>query len=801
MKISTLQKGLIAQYKLDSNSKSVSGAELVTNGSFDVNTNNWTLANTAVLASVAGGFLNNCLQITNGAAAFGYAYSDALTTVAGQTYQITFYHKSGTSGAARLAIGTSSSGAELYDTGSTLNDTNWTRYTATFTATTTTSYIRLINGTSTINQTTFFDEITVKAVSVLDSTPYSNNGANFGGTTIGGATDNHGQSGRATTFDGVNDYINCGVITAYPSMSIFIRVKGDLNKDKNIISKYNSTGAQRSWMIWPGTGTGSTMRVIISDDGTRIGHTKDYTSSLTIMDNTWHTIGFTFSAGTLKLFVDGVEDPSPTKTTDDAIVTIFNSNQPILIGWNQESGFGYFTGSMSDARIYNRALSQTEIIQLYNSYRPQITQSNLQKGLVFHQTLDSITKLKDKTPYSNSSTSANVTVGDSADRHGQLSMATAFNGSTSEVDVVSSASLESPTSNIAVSIWFKKTGAGTGVTPGIISKRTSSWGLIWVLAASNALSSRIYQSDGTAINPTPITILDDVWYHFVLTASTVDNKVRTYLNGIEQGTGTSYDGTVRAGNDALIIGQQSASFFQGVIGDIRIYNRQFTATDVTQLYNSYRPKLAQSSLQKGLIFNQSLDSITGIKDKTPNLNNGTAQGGITIGGATDRHGQANRATAFAGTDDYISLANTFPGITPSATYTMTGWIMKTDSSSSVVMNISTASANRHGVFFTGNKLGCAYYNGTSYTYATSTNNITLDVWHQFVCINNAGTLSLYVDGAVQTTTAVGLGLGSGQNYIGYNSNAGVYFIGSMSDIRIYDRVLTATEITSLYNNY
>jgi len=45
---------------------------------------------------------------------------------------------------------------------------------------------------------------------------------------------------------------------------------------------------------------------------------------------------------------------------------IMNGNGPFTIG--QTSGF-YFAGNVDDARVYNRALSDTEIKQLYNAGR------------------------------------------------------------------------------------------------------------------------------------------------------------------------------------------------------------------------------------------------------------------------------------------------------------------------------------------------------------------------------------------------------------------------------------------------
>jgi hypothetical protein len=53
---------------------------------------------------------------------------------------------------------------------------------------------------------------------------------------------------------------------------------------------------------------------------------------LTAFDDAWHHIAFTFDSGTLKLFVDGVEDVNPTKTNDHAISSLHDSTADLSFG-------------------------------------------------------------------------------------------------------------------------------------------------------------------------------------------------------------------------------------------------------------------------------------------------------------------------------------------------------------------------------------------------------------------------------------------------------------------------------------
>ena len=174
-------------------------------------------------------------------------------------------------------------------------------------------------------------------------------------------------SGSCLFFDGSDDYVS---ITNSPSLaitnalSIFLWVKGGANKDKSIIQKNNHADNTRSWIFYPGVGIGTTIRASISDDGTNnTGHRKDYFGSQIMLDNNWHLIGFTFNAGTLNIYKDGLVDTNLTKSVDDAITTIYNSTNPVLIGGS--SSIGYFNGLIDDVRIYNAAVPTSQIKEQY----------------------------------------------------------------------------------------------------------------------------------------------------------------------------------------------------------------------------------------------------------------------------------------------------------------------------------------------------------------------------------------------------------------------------------------------------
>lgn len=125
--------------------------ELVTNGAFDTDTTGWSESSLADNTSVSGK-----LRVTNSGAGAAFAYQ-AITTVVGQSYKVVTELFAGTSPAVSLFVGTTLGGADL------VNASGAGSKDKTFTATTTTSYVQLRNGsTSTTGQYNEFDNISVQ---------------------------------------------------------------------------------------------------------------------------------------------------------------------------------------------------------------------------------------------------------------------------------------------------------------------------------------------------------------------------------------------------------------------------------------------------------------------------------------------------------------------------------------------------------------------------------------------------------------------------------------------------------------
>lgn len=156
----------------------------VQNGTWDINTDNWTAAISSVLSSVAGGYSNNCLQIENGADAYGYAHQ-GIATVAGHEYTLTFDHKNGTA-QGFYCVGTTP-GADDVQGVTALDDSDWAAKILTFTAASATTYVSIGVYDPTTGKTTLFDNmvfVATKNYTLRDADLFAGHAESTNGTSL-----------------------------------------------------------------------------------------------------------------------------------------------------------------------------------------------------------------------------------------------------------------------------------------------------------------------------------------------------------------------------------------------------------------------------------------------------------------------------------------------------------------------------------------------------------------------------------------------------------------------------------------
>jgi hypothetical protein len=181
------------------------------------------------------------------------------------------------------------------------------------------------------------------------------------GTLVNGPTFNSANGG-SIVFDGVDDICNFSSLTAY----------GGTNPHNYTAWIKFTDGSSYKWILNNGAGTNGTSLIIY---GSKLGFFYNggvavVQATTTLSTGTWYHLSVSYlGETTVKMYVNGALDATkntlfPTAGTGTSTWSATNSN-PRLGAWY--NGSFPFNGSIATTQIYNRALSDAEILQNYNA--------------------------------------------------------------------------------------------------------------------------------------------------------------------------------------------------------------------------------------------------------------------------------------------------------------------------------------------------------------------------------------------------------------------------------------------------
>jgi len=190
-----------------------------------------------------------------------------------------------------------------------------------------------------------------------------NNGTLYNGTNICGGTDAcplwvDGKYGRAVSFDGINDYILIGNSTIFNTQpftaAIWINYSGG-DGYKTAIHKGSDTDREWGILRYTSTNGGQITAYIYNSANSQFELRSDVVPEL----NRWYYTVLTFDGSIAKLYIDSALKVSksiagPRKITVNNLV--IGSMSDLVNFWN---------GTIDDVRIYNRALTDEEILSHY----------------------------------------------------------------------------------------------------------------------------------------------------------------------------------------------------------------------------------------------------------------------------------------------------------------------------------------------------------------------------------------------------------------------------------------------------
>lgn len=450
----------------------------------------------------------------------------------------------------------------------------------------------------------------IPASGLIGHYPFSGNANDISGSanngTVFGATltfDRFGSPNSAYHFDGSTSYIS----------TLFGGPMGQSSRSISFWAKTNSSANMMAIAYGDANGNGGCFdaeyNLSCSGVGIDVSNGADMRGNNSVHDNQWHNIiiimdsTLSTTIDNISIYIDGVLQPGITCSVLNSSATVSTvANNPFVIGKDFTS-VRYFDGDIDDILVYNRPLTTTEVSQIFNATPTMSGCADISTGLIAHY--DFTGNANDLSGNGNNGTVYGANL--AADRFGNANSAYTFNGTSDYIEVPHSSSLTFPNNRISISFWVKFTAfVGPGYKEILICKQDSSFG-------SSQMGFNVYQMENTSggllVNNgttsggtgTSFTALGS-FHHIVHIYNS--SSAYTYLDGTlmsSQPGPLTY--VIGANTNNLLIGKPSWTSssdlsYNGVLDDIRIYNRGLDSCDVDSLFNMPNPAILSVNEQK-----------------------------------------------------------------------------------------------------------------------------------------------------------------------------------------------------------
>lgn len=642
-------------------------------------------------------------------------------------------------------------------------------------------------------------------------------------------------SGKCLYYDGSSSYTSLpsslsdpntfGGTTGSWSLSMWIR-PNDLGTNYRTVFRrlsgmhylaFNPSSKQLQVMVWDGVGSQNAW----------------YTSSSAINPNVWTHITVELKGGEgFKFYINGKLDSNNPNTN----LRLYNYGSDTAIAGDL-GGYQYYQGYIDEVAIYPYQLTDSQVYSIYKAgkaHQPafkttaanlggnKFSQDSLSDALVGYWKMDESSwngttgEVKDTSGNNNNATS----VSGATTTSGKFGNSGSFNGSNSYA--VTGSFTYPASSGKSGCAWVKPT-AHTNSLAAVF--RNGNGGPSLRLDTSGYFNDRVVNYAGTTSSAYSSTspVPTGSWSHVcVVWESPGANqyiKLRYYINGnlnLDQTTDlTDPNGYVGANNTyAYRFGSDpdiSSRIFNGLIDEVRLYNRALSNKEVQQLYN-WAP---------GPIAHWKMDENTGTNTYDSSGNNRT---GSLVNGALWGPAKYGSGASLDGDNDAVYFDNSIPLASYKLPMTIEGWIytgQQTESSPGIISLDKWPYGYAGLSLQIGAKSGSAYqlyvhYGDGSYVYpstpGTAQRNskntgyvLHENTWqHITAVINGYNNINIYINGVEVSGTYSGTAATMGWcstmcddtlSVLGMNWHSGSSnFKGMLDDFRVYNYARTPSQI-------
>ena len=411
----------------------------------------------------------------------------------------------------------------------------------------------------------------------------------------------------AQEFNGLDTRINVPADNSFDwqfnesfSIEYWVKTDSGIPTNNKVIIGRDDSSSNLHW--WSGIHKDDGLVSFVLRDKNGNGVALGGVGTIVLADGNWHHVVAVRDNSTDEniVYVDGVEQ---ARADFDYSAGFDSAAAAVNIGWlaNFSAAF-QFDGMIDEVALYDRALTESEIVAHYANRSPQEGYCGGTAPYVpFPADTISLWKLEE-TP-----AAPNAVYEDDFDTNngtgqvnptavaGQIGGAQQFNGSDTRINVPADNSFDWQfNESFSIEYWVK-TDSGIPTDNKVVIGRDSGSGLRWWsgLHGGDGLVSftlRDKNGNGVALGGVgTIALADGGWHHVVAVRDNSTDENIVYVDGVEQGrTDFDYPAGFDSATAALNIGWLSnfpaAQQFDGIIDEVALYDRALPLAEIQTHY-------------------------------------------------------------------------------------------------------------------------------------------------------------------------------------------------------------------------
>ena len=594
----------------------------------------------------------------------------------------------------------------------------------------------------------------------------------------------------------VNDHSSLGNMSA---LTVGVWIKTVSNKTTQQIIYKRQTNGTPAW---------SSFRVelnslkpsfyVTNSSGTQVSAQADSA----IEQNKWYYLTGIYDGSQVQIYVNAAPaDSTPASLTGN----VLDSDYRLQIGGLDTASSYYFKGFIDEPKIYPYARTADQIKADYASGLAGMGSSSdssvniggassgksLSDGLVGYWKFDEGvgTTSADSSGNNNLSTLSGSTLPEWS--NGKYGIGLSFNGVNNYASVADNSIFALGNNSMSISSWVKFNSAGIGVYQGIVSQGIDSFEIN--KSSLNKLRMEIRFNDNSYLRAEETTASltqANIWYHVTATFNPITGSILLYVNGQSQAVSyidSQVGGTLKDSASLIYFGTRTPGSLtlNGLLDEIRIYNRALSPAEVSSLYNWAPGPVVYYDFEEG-------------SGAVLNDNSGNNRNGSYIGSPQFSSGKFGKGMRLTTTGQYATV----PGLgnyVPAQEITIEYWA-KPDSVSGYqnAFWIGTDTPDRINVHY--------YWSSSQYwdfgTCCTPrivlSPGIVAGQWDHFAYVSSVSGnyMRIYKNG-IQIGSNATPGTFTPANYplyIGNQPNGSYPLLGTIDDFKIYNYARTSGQI-------